>query len=49
MQLSNSEMLVLDVLWRESPLTVGQVIERVQRESDWHVNAIKQAINRRAE
>ncbi len=46
MKLSNSEMLVLDVLWRESPLTVGQVIERVQQGSDWHANTIKTLLTR---
>jgi len=37
---------VLDVLWSENPLTVGQVIERLQKGSDWHENTIKTLLTR---
>ncbi|HET7607626.1 MAG TPA: BlaI/MecI/CopY family transcriptional regulator, partial [Gammaproteobacteria bacterium] len=46
MELSKSEQRVLDVLWSESPLTVGQVIERLQKASDWHENTIKTLLTR---
>ena len=46
MELSKSEQRVLDVLWSESPLTVGQVIERLQKGSDWHENTIKTLLTR---
>jgi predicted transcriptional regulator len=46
MELSKSEQRVLDVLWSESPLTVGQVIERIQKGSDWHGNTIKTLLTR---
>ena len=41
MKVSKSEHCVLDVLWEDSPLTVGQIVERVQCKSDWHENTIK--------
>ncbi|MEX0619480.1 MAG: BlaI/MecI/CopY family transcriptional regulator [Pseudohongiellaceae bacterium] len=46
MQVTNPEIQVLDVLWNESPLTVGQIIERVQADSDWHHNTIKTILTR---
>ena len=46
MQISNSEHDVLDVLWAESPLTVGQVVERCQTRRDWHENTIKTLLTR---
>ncbi len=49
MNISNSEMKLLEVLWQESPLTVGQVIERAQRDSDWHANTIKTLLGRLTE
>jgi predicted transcriptional regulator len=41
MNISKSEHYVLEALWHESPLTVGQIVERVQAKSDWHENTIK--------
>ncbi|PCJ20248.1 MAG: CopY family transcriptional repressor [SAR86 cluster bacterium] len=46
MKLTNSEMQVLNVLWLDSPLTVGQIIERVQQQSEWHANTIKTLLTR---
>jgi len=46
MQISKSEHDVLEVLWSESPLTVGQVVERCQLERDWHENTIKTLLTR---
>ena len=39
----------MSVLWRESPLTVGQIIERAQDGSDWHPNTIKTLLSRLTE
>jgi BlaI family transcriptional regulator, penicillinase repressor len=41
MKISKSEHYVLEALWDESPLTVGQIIERVQSKSEWQENTIK--------
>ena len=46
MNISRSELVVLQTLWDESPLTVGQVIERVQKAVDWHDNTIKTLLSR---
>jgi BlaI family transcriptional regulator, penicillinase repressor len=46
MNLSKSEQQVLEVLWSEQPLTVGQVIERLRARSDWHENTIKTLLTR---
>lgn len=46
MKISDSELKLLEVLWLESPLTVGQVIERVQKTTDWHANTIKTLLAR---
>lgn len=46
MKISDSELKLLDILWLESPLTVGQVIERVQQINDWHANTIKTLLSR---
>jgi BlaI family transcriptional regulator, penicillinase repressor len=39
--ISKSEHQVLEALWAESPLTVGQIVERVQAKAEWHENTIK--------
>jgi BlaI family penicillinase repressor len=44
--LTKSELRVLEVLWTEQPLTVGQVIERLQKQHDWHQNTVKTLLTR---
>jgi BlaI family penicillinase repressor len=44
--ISKSEQQLLEFLWQENPLTVGQVIERVQASTDWHANTIKTMLTR---
>lgn len=46
MNISKSELIVLQTLWDESPLTIGQVIQRVRRTVDWHDNTIKTLLGR---
>lgn len=46
MNISKSEQQLLEFLWQENPLTVGQVIERVQASTDWHANTIKTMLTR---
>jgi BlaI family transcriptional regulator, penicillinase repressor len=41
MNISKSEHYVLEALWEASPLTVGQIVERVQSKAEWHENTIK--------
>ncbi|TQV72862.1 BlaI/MecI/CopY family transcriptional regulator [Aliikangiella marina] len=46
LQISDSEKLVLDVLWQQSPLTAKAIITRLQGEQDWQDKTIKTLINR---
>jgi predicted transcriptional regulator len=46
MQISRAEHDVLDVLWGDSPLTVGQIVERCRSKRDWHENTIKTLLTR---
>jgi len=48
-KLSKSEQHVLDVLWREHPLTAGQVIERVRQLTGWHESTVKTLLARLTE
>ena len=48
MNISKSEHYVLEALWDASPLTVGQIVERVQAKTDWHENTIKTLLLRLA-
>ena len=46
MKISDSELKLLEVLWKESPLTVGQIIQRVKKNTQWHENTIKTLLTR---
>lgn len=49
MNISKAELRVLQILWQEQPLTVGQVIERVQETEGWHDNTVKTLLIRLTE
>lgn len=40
------EQRVLETLWNEHPLTVGQVIERLERDTHWHKNTVQTLLTR---
>lgn len=46
MKIADSELKILEVLWSKTPLTVGQVIQRIQNTTDWHANTIKTLLAR---
>ena len=46
MKITESELVLLQALWKEQPLTVGQIIERVQVSERWHDNTIKTLLTR---
>ena len=46
MNIAESELTVISTLWKQSPLTIGQIIERVQQNTDWHDNTIKTLVSR---
>lgn len=46
MRVSTSESLVLEALWRRSPLTAEQIIAEVSAGPDWTPATVKSLINR---
>ena len=44
-RVSESEKLVMEVLWQESPLSSGEVVRRL-REHDWNEKTVKTFLNR---
>lgn len=50
MQISNSEKMLMDVLWQSAskitPLTARQIIKRVDSKLDWHDKTVKTLLNR---
>ena len=46
MSISEAESVVMDVLWRESPLSAEDVVSALAKTSDWQEPTIKTLINR---
>jgi len=46
MQISDSEKLIMDVLWQESPLTARRIIDKLDSTVDWHEKTVKTLLNR---
>ncbi len=46
MNVANTEYKVLEILWQEAPLTIGQIIARIQPDTGWHQNTIKTLVTR---
>ena len=46
MAISESEKLIMDILWSESPLTAAQIIERLDTSLQWNDKTVKTLINR---
>ncbi|NVJ65709.1 MAG: BlaI/MecI/CopY family transcriptional regulator [Gammaproteobacteria bacterium] len=44
-RVSESEQIVMEVLWQESPLSSQQVVERLQAQ-DWNEKTVKTFLNR---
>lgn len=44
--ISNGELVVLKVLWEESPMLSADVVKRVQQTEAWHEKTIKTLLNR---
>ena len=45
-RISGAEHEVMEVLWRESPLTAAEVAERVPAERDWSIRTVKTLLSR---
>lgn len=46
MNISNSELDVLKVLWEESPLSAKTIVARLEKTHDWHEKTIRTLLNR---
>ena len=46
MKISDAEWLVCRVLWRNSPLTANEIIDRLAGETKWSPRTIKALLNR---
>lgn len=44
--ISDSEREVMQVLWADSPLSLSQIVERVQKKKDWSAKTIQTFVNR---
>ncbi len=45
-KISESEWLIMQVLWSKSPLTANQVVEDLKKKTKWKPKTIKTLINR---
>ncbi len=45
-RITEAEQVVMEVLWRESPLTAAEVAERIDSPRDWSVRTVKTLLSR---
>jgi predicted transcriptional regulator len=45
-RISSAEHEIMEVLWRESPLTAAEVAERVPHGRDWSIRTVKTLLSR---
>jgi BlaI family transcriptional regulator, penicillinase repressor len=45
-RISEAEQVVMEVLWRESPLTAAEVADRIDSPRDWSVRTVKTLLSR---
>lgn len=46
MQISDAEAVVMDVLWKRSPLSAGDVVASLSSRQDWQEATVKTLLNR---
>jgi BlaI family transcriptional regulator, penicillinase repressor len=44
--ISQSEQVLMEILWRDSPLTAADVVKRVDPKYDWQEKTVKTLLNR---
>ena len=44
--ISNAEFEVLDALWQQYPATANEIVERLNKEKQWHDKTVKTLLNR---
>lgn len=45
-RISEAEHIVMEVLWREAPLTAAEVAERLEAQRDWSLATVKTLLSR---
>ena len=45
-RISGAEHEIMEVLWRESPLTAAEVAERIPADKDWSIRTVKTLLSR---
>lgn len=45
-QISDSEWDVMKVVWEAGPLTAGQIVQKLEGQTDWHPRTIKTLLSR---
>ena len=45
-RISEAEHIVMEVLWREAPLTAAEVSERIESPRDWSLRTVKTMLSR---
>ncbi|WP_083700314.1 BlaI/MecI/CopY family transcriptional regulator [Shewanella sp. UCD-KL12] len=45
-EISNSELAVLNILWESSPISSGEVVEKLANANEWHEKTVKTLLNR---
>jgi len=46
MRISSAESLIMEALWRDSPLSAEQVVSQVSADQDWTPATVKSLLNR---
>ncbi len=44
--ISQSEQVVMDIIWSKSPISAKEIVDQVQQTEDWHEKTIKTLLNR---
>ena len=45
-EISNAELMVLNILWQSSPTSANEVIAQLSHSHDWHEKTVKTLLNR---
>ena len=46
MKVADTELIILKILWAEAPLSIGQIIARAHKQTEWHDNTTKTIVTR---
>lgn len=46
MKVADTELIILKIFWAEAPLSIGQIIARAHKQTEWHDNTTKTIVSR---